>query len=55
MHGRLVALPPPVDADEVVVSEFRSQLNARMTPEAVLDRIRRHTALIAEARLVADA
>ncbi len=55
VHGRLVALPAPDDEAEEAVAAFRAQLNGRMAPEAVLERIRRHTALIAEARRVANA
>jgi hypothetical protein len=32
------------------VAEYRSELNRRLAPEAVLDRIKKHTALIAAAR-----
>lgn len=50
VDGRLVVVPPPDAADEVAIASFRSGLNARMAPEAILERIRRHTALIAEGR-----
>ena len=53
-QGRRILLPPPSDGDDEAIAAFRTQLNSRLAPEAVLERIRRHTALIAEGRLVAD-
>ncbi len=54
VEGRVVRLPPPRRADLEAVAEFRSELNRRLAPEVVLERIRKHTALIAAARRVAD-
>ncbi|MDQ2881993.1 MAG: hypothetical protein M3Y48_12405, partial [Actinomycetota bacterium] len=48
IHGRLVRLPLPSCEDQEAVAEFRLELNGRMAPAAVLERIRKHTALIAE-------
>jgi hypothetical protein len=53
IHGRLVRLPLPSREDQDAVAEFRSELNGRLAPAAVLERIRKHTALIAEARRAA--
>ncbi len=47
-------LPLPSCEDQEAVAEFRSELNGRLAPAAVLERIRRHTALIAEARRAAN-
>lgn len=49
-QGQVVHLPPPTSADLEAVAQFRSELNRRLAPEAVLERIRTHTALIAAAR-----
>lgn len=54
VHGRVVRVPPPSCTDEEAVAEFRSKLNGQLAPEVVLERIRKHTALIAEARRVAN-
>lgn len=54
VQGRVVRLPPPSSADLDAVADFRTELNLRLAPEAVLERIRRHTALIADARRAAN-
>lgn len=50
VQGRLVRVPTPSLADLEAIAAYRSELNRRLAPEVVLDRIRKHTAVLAMAR-----